>query len=74
MSIAYKCDRCGKLFERVPFIIKLKEKYPDGRPIHSIVIKAWGLESNDIDLCDTCGEEVRDFLGRDITCLKQRGE
>lgn len=61
------CDVCGAFYKEERF--NPKEKYENGRPILNIELNTWGI-SYTLDLCPTCGDKLRDFLGRERTCLK----
>lgn len=61
------CDRCKKFY--IPEKFKSDKKYTDGRPIKSIGFRTHGIYG-EADLCTECAESFRDWLGREITCLK----
>lgn len=67
MSFARCCDVCGGFYKEEKF--DTKKKYEDGRPILRIEIHTWGIYDT-LDLCPTCSSKLRDFLGRERTCLR----
>lgn len=69
MSLAKCCDVCGSFYKEEQIDMKNPHKYVDGRPILNIEIHTWGIYDT-LDLCPTCGDKLRDFLGRERTCLK----
>ena len=67
MALARCCDRCGSFYKPLEF--NKSEKYDKGRPVIKLTIYTFGIEK-DLDLCEKCGKELRQFLGEDITCMK----
>lgn len=67
MSDARCCDICDKFYKPEQF--NRNNKYKNGRPIFRIELFTWGMSSV-MDICPTCSEKLRDFLGRERTCLK----
>lgn len=73
MSIAYQCDRCGKLVaidgekQKIPMVIS------NFRDIYGCENRQYGYMTR-MDLCDECGENLREWLeamkgeknGRDV--------
>lgn len=67
MSLARCCDVCDGFYKDEEF--DTKNEYVDGRPILNIDIHTWGMFRT-LDLCPTCSDKLRNFLGRERTCLK----
>lgn len=59
MSVARKCDRCGKFYEKN----RVKWFFNGGSITRGInVINKNNLISAEYDLCDSCIEDFRDFM------------
>lgn len=59
MSVARKCDRCGKFYEKN----SVKWWLDGGSITRGInIIGSNNLISADYDLCDSCIEDFRDFM------------
>lgn len=52
---AYKCDRCGKLYELTPEQIKMRNRGVN-YGIHN------SFNSYNLDLCDKCFDELQEWM------------
>ena len=60
---AYKCDRCGKLFEKPPVEYLLENNSIYVKGLYTIKVeKIPDVYSHSIDLCFECYKKLLDFL------------
>lgn len=71
MADAKVCDRCRNFYMPIKFNPRHVSdgEYKEGRPIFRITAETFGINDT-YDLCPECGEAFRDFMGREITCMR----